>query len=185
LVQLAAAASDRDIAEWVLRWEGRVTIAGRAQPIANVSQLQAEREIRITGIDLTSAVMEPRELVKLEGLKDLRDLYLPGPIWNPGGGREDATAAFKTLATLTGIERLAFGWHYDARIEIGDKEIQQLAGWTALRDFRCAQCSLANVDLSQFAQLETWTSASIPSPIKAWKASQNSRIFDAFSFAMR
>ncbi len=151
-LQIAAAASDRDIAEWVLRWEGHVTIAGRAQPINNISQLTDD--IHITGIDLTPVVMRPKELVKLEGLKDLRELYLPGPIWNPGGGREDAVAAFKTLATLTSIERLAFGWHYNARIEIRDNEIKQLIGWTKLKDLRCAQCSLANADLSQFPQLE-------------------------------
>lgn len=152
ILPIAAAASDRDIAEWVLRWEGHVTVAGRAQPIDNVSQLSDD--IRITGIDLTPAVMRPLELAKLDGLKDLRDLYLPGPIWNPGGGREDATAAFKTLATLTSVERLAFGWHYNARIEIRDNEIKQLAGWTKLKQLRCAQCALANADLSQFPQLE-------------------------------
>jgi hypothetical protein len=151
-VQLATAASDRDIAEWVLRWEGHVTVAGHAQPISNISQLTDN--LQISGIDLTAAVMRPRELVKLEGLKDLHELYLPGPIWNPGGGREDSTAAFKTLATLTSVERLAFGWHFNARIEIRDKEIKQLAGWTKLKDLRCAQCGLANVDLSQFPELE-------------------------------
>ena len=98
--------------------------------------------------------MRPQELVKLDGLKDLRDLYLPGPIWNPGGGREDASAAFKTLATLTSVERLAFGWHYNARIQIRDSDIKQLSGWTKLKDLRCAQCGLANADLSQFPQLE-------------------------------
>src|SRR5690348_14887710 len=103
--ELIWAASDRDIAEWVLRWEGHVSIAGRAQPILNISQLKGD--IHITGIDLTPAVMRPQELVTLEGLKDLRELYLPGPIWNPGGGREPAAAAFKTLAGLTTVERLA------------------------------------------------------------------------------
>jgi Leucine-rich repeat (LRR) protein len=129
-----------------------VTVAGRTQPIGNLSQLTDD--IHITGIDLTSSVMRPRELVKLEGLTDLRELYLPGPIWNPGGGREDSTAAFKTLATLTSVERLAFGWHFNARIEIRDKQIQQLAGWTKLKDLRCGQCALANADLSQFPELE-------------------------------
>ena len=57
-IQLAAAASDRDVAEWVVRWEGQVTIAGRVQPIHKISQLQDG--IHITGIDLTPAVMQPR-----------------------------------------------------------------------------------------------------------------------------
>src|SRR5690349_3001165 len=99
-----AATVDRDVAEWVLRWEGHVTIAGRAHPIINISELTDQ--IQITGIDLTPVVMPPRDLVKLEGLKNLRELYLPGTIWNPGGGREDAGTAFSTLATLTSVERL-------------------------------------------------------------------------------
>ena len=133
-VQIAAAASDREIAEWVLRWEGHVTVAGRAQPLRDVSQLTDD--IHITGVDLTPVVMPPKELVKLEGLKDLRELYLPGPVWNPGGGREDSTAAFKTLATLTSVERLAFGWSYNARISIRDSDIKQLTGWTKLKELR-------------------------------------------------
>src|SRR5262249_17992592 len=136
----------------VLRWEGHVTVAGRTQPINNISELTDQ--VQITGIDLTPVVMPPKDLIKLEGLKNLRELYLPGPIWNPGGGREDSTAAFSTLAALTSVERLAFGWHYNARIDIRDNQIKQLAGWTKLKEFRCAQCSLANIDLSPFAQLE-------------------------------
>ena len=79
-------------------------------------------DIRIEGIDLTGAVMQPAELAKLGGLLSLRELYLPGPIWNPGGGNEDSTAAFKALATLTGVEKLYFGWHYNAQINIADSE---------------------------------------------------------------
>ena len=83
------AASDRDMAEWVIRWEGRVILEGSRQPMNDVAQLPAG-DFRIVGIDLTGAVMLPAELVKLGGLPTLRELYLPGPIWNPGGGNEDA-----------------------------------------------------------------------------------------------
>src|SRR5438552_10672498 len=85
----AFAASDRDLAEWVIRWEGRVVLEGNRQPINDLAQLP-EGEIRIAGIDLTGAVMHPSELAKLGGLLSLRELYLPGPIWNPGGGNEEA-----------------------------------------------------------------------------------------------
>src|SRR5215467_7426684 len=53
-----AIASERDVAEWVLRWEGRVTVSGRTQPIENITQLTDD--IHITGIDLTPAVMRPQ-----------------------------------------------------------------------------------------------------------------------------
>ena len=50
---------------------------------------------------MTGAVMHPSELVKLNGLLTLRELYLPGPIWNPGGANEDAAEAFKALSTAS------------------------------------------------------------------------------------
>src|SRR5947209_16205413 len=109
---LAYAGSERDTAEWVLRWEGRVVLEGSRQPLNDVSQLPAG-DIHITGIDLTGAVMRPIELKRLEGLTSLRELYLPGPIWNPGGGTEDVTGLFKSLGTLKNVERLAIGWHFN------------------------------------------------------------------------
>src|SRR4051794_40732467 len=86
---MASAANEREVAEWVLRWEGQVVLEGSRKPLTDVSQIPAG-EIHIAGIDLTGAVMRPLELKKLEGLPNLRELYLPGPIWNPGGGNEDA-----------------------------------------------------------------------------------------------
>ena len=93
---LAHAASDCEMAEWVIRWEGRVTLEGVRQPVTDVAQLPAG-ECRIVGVDLTGAVMVPAELAKLGGLVSLRELYLPGPIWNPGGGNEDGNQVFKAL----------------------------------------------------------------------------------------
>src|SRR5262249_32776210 len=134
---LAPAASDRDVAEWVLRWEGRVILEGNRQAITDLGQLP-KGAIRIAGIDLTGAVMHPSELVKLGGLGSLRELYLPGPIWNPGGGAEEAPEAFKAIATLKNVEKLYFGWHYSSQISVRDEEMRQLLALTELRDFRCS-----------------------------------------------
>jgi len=68
---LAQAASDRDVAEWVIRWEGRVILEDHAQPITDLAHLPPG-EIRIAGIELTGAVMHPSELAKLSGLLSLR-----------------------------------------------------------------------------------------------------------------
>ncbi len=83
--EFAHAASDRDLAEWAIRWEGRVKIEGQPRPIADMARLP-DGDVRIVGIDLTGAVMHPKELIKLGTLTSLRELYLPGPIWNPGAG---------------------------------------------------------------------------------------------------
>ena len=151
---LARAASQREIAEWVLRWEGQVTLEGSRKPLKDVSQLPAG-EIHLTGIDLTGAVMRPIELRKLEGLTDLRDLYLPGPVWNPGGGKEDVTGVFEALASLKNIERLAVGWHFNAQISIGDENVAHLLGWRELKDFRCTQCRITNLNLSPLTNLRS------------------------------
>src|SRR5437016_6286233 len=87
---IARAANDRDLAEWVLRWEGTVVIEGAKQPLTDVSQVP-KGDIHITAIDLTAGVMHPTELRKIKNLASLRELYLPGPIWNPGGSKEDKT----------------------------------------------------------------------------------------------
>ena len=97
--------------------------------------------------------MRPAELRQLAGLTHLRQLYLPGRIWNPGAGNEDKTGVFETLATLTGVERLAFGWHFNADIHVEDKDIDKLARWTGLKQLRCSQCSLSKPNLAMFSQL--------------------------------
>jgi Leucine-rich repeat (LRR) protein len=149
----AQAASEREIAEWALRWEGTVLLEGAQQPLTDVSQIPPG-DFHIVAIDLTAGVMHPVELLKLEGLTHLRELYLPGPIWNPGAGNEDKTGVFQTLAKMKTVERLAFGWHFNAQIEVVDKDIEALFPWANLRDLRCAQCSLSKVNLSAFTKLQ-------------------------------
>ncbi len=151
---LAQAASDRDIAEWVIRWEGRVVLEGHRQPITDTAQLPAG-EIRIVGIDLTGCVMHPAELVKLSGLLSLRELYLPGPIWSPGGARENATEAFQALSTLKNVQKLYFGWHFSSQIDVRDPEIRQLLALTELTDLRCSQCRLTDISLAPLTKLRS------------------------------
>ena len=111
------------MAEWVIRWEGRVILEGNRLPINDISQLPPG-DFRIVGVDLTGAVMVPGELQKLGTLTALRELYLPGPIWNPGGGNEDGNEVFKALASLTHLEKLYVGWHFNAQINIRDNGIR-------------------------------------------------------------
>ncbi|HZL57686.1 MAG TPA: hypothetical protein VFC21_11415, partial [Bryobacteraceae bacterium] len=148
----AYGATERELAEWVLRWEGSVVLEGSGQPLHDVSQLPPG-DVHIASIDLTAGVMHPVELRKLEGLTHLRELFLPGPIWNPGAGNEDKTGVFEALAKLTTVERLAFGWHFNARIEVKDDDIRKLSPWQNLKELRCSQCSLAKIDLSPFGKL--------------------------------
>ncbi len=60
---------------------------------------------------------------------------------------------FEALASLTSVERLAFSWHFNSNIEVDDKDIDKLAPWSGLQQFRCGQCGLAKPKLSVFSQL--------------------------------
>src|SRR5579864_7015663 len=148
----ASAATEREVAEWAIRWEGSLILEGSNEPIRDLSLLPPG-DFHIASIDLSGAVMHPIELRKLEGLTHLRQLYLPGKIWNPGAGREDKTGVFEALASLTSVERLAFGWHFNSNIAVNDKDIDKLASWSGLKQLRCAQCRLAKPKLSVFSQL--------------------------------
>ena len=97
--------------------------------------------------------MHPVELLKLTGLPHLRELYLPGPVWNPGGGREDHKGVFAALAKNPSVERVAFAWTYSDRMDVGDAEIKDLFPWTGLTDLRCAQCKLSRLNLAPFVKL--------------------------------
>ena len=62
--------SEREIAEWVIRQGGRVRLEserGEGNPIGDVARLPAG-EIRIIGVDLVGALIEPKELEKISGL---------------------------------------------------------------------------------------------------------------------
>ena len=85
----------------------------------------------------------------------MRELYLPGPIWNPGGGNEDGNEVFKALATLTDLEKLYFGWHFNAQINIRDTGLRYLARLTELKDFRCSQCRITNLSLASLTKLRS------------------------------
>src|SRR5262249_37934363 len=79
----ALGAPDREAGEWVIRKGGRVMVNGGREPIARLSDLPAGA-FRITGVDLTGTVMEPKELDHLAGLESVRELYLPGSAFTPG-----------------------------------------------------------------------------------------------------
>ena len=75
---MAQAASVREIAEWIIRWEGQFTVEGSRQPIGRLSEIP-EGEFQIVGVDLTGAVMPPDELAMLSSLTSLARVVPSGP----------------------------------------------------------------------------------------------------------
>ncbi|MBY0375046.1 MAG: hypothetical protein K2Q23_13695, partial [Bryobacteraceae bacterium] len=53
------AASDRAVAEWVIRQGGRVIVAGGTQPIADLAALPANEPLLLTAVDLYGTIIEP------------------------------------------------------------------------------------------------------------------------------
>src|SRR5262245_38403130 len=113
--------SEREIAEWVIRQGGRVILEGARKPIGDVAQLPTG-EFRIFGVDLVGTLIEPKDLEKISGLTHLKELYLPGPIWNPGAGSSlDANEELKFLAGLKNLEKLHFSLHFLTNVNVQDK----------------------------------------------------------------
>src|SRR5262245_8195714 len=116
--------SEREIAEWVIRQGGRVMLEserGEGKPIGDVARLPAG-EFRILGVDLVGTLIEPKELEKISGLTGLKELYLPGPSWNPGAGsRLDANEELKLLAGLKNIEEVTFSIHLLTNVDVHSK----------------------------------------------------------------
>lgn len=156
--QQSKSKSGREIAEWVIRQGGRVMLESareEGKPIGDIARLPAG-EIRITGVDLVGTLIEPKELEKISGLTGLKELYLPGPSWNPGAGsRLDANEELKFLAGLKNLEKLHFSLHFLTNVNVQDKGIAHLTGLTQLKEFRCAQCRIAKLNLSPLAKLES------------------------------
>src|SRR5215831_21337470 len=108
----AAAAADREAGEWVIRKGGRVMVNGGREPVARLSELPSG-DFRITGVDLTGTVMEPKELEHLAALEHVRELYLPGSAFTPGAGSKmEGNAELRVIAGMKDLERLQFSLHF-------------------------------------------------------------------------
>ncbi len=74
----APAATEREIAEWALRWEGSLILEGSNETIRDLSQLPPG-DFHIASVDLTAAVMRPVELRNLQGLTHSAPALSAGP----------------------------------------------------------------------------------------------------------
>ncbi len=151
----AAGLTEREIADWAIRMGGRVTIEGHSAELSDPTELPAGA-VRITGLDLTNTLIDPTDLRKIAGLTALRELYLPGPSWNPASGsRLDANEELKNLSGLVNLERIYFSLHFLPNINVKDKGIAYWSKLTKLRDIRLAQCRVEAPNLAPFTDLES------------------------------
>jgi Leucine-rich repeat (LRR) protein len=153
-VMAASATDDRAVAEWVIRQGGRVIIAGQS-PISDLSALPATGAVALSGVDLYGTIIDPKDLSKLSDLIGLKELYLPGPSWNPGAGSKlDANEELKFLASLRSLEKLHFSLHFLTNVNVQDKGLKHLETLTNLKELRLAQGRVKNFSFAPFTQLE-------------------------------
>ena len=89
---LRAEPQDRQVAEWVILMGGSVRLEGRDGRIREVTKLPAA-DFHLELVDLVGTNILPPDLQWLTGLKHLKTLNLPGPMWNPSARCASITAA--------------------------------------------------------------------------------------------
>ena len=124
------------------------------QAAARRSGEPAGRNPQITGVDLTGTQITPPDLKRLSDLAELRELFLPGPMWNPNAGSKlDANDELADLKDLHKLERLQFSLHFLTNINIQDKGVALLSGLTQLRELRLAETKVKGKSLAPFVHL--------------------------------
>jgi internalin A len=150
-----AQASERAVAEWVIRLGGSITPEGRAEPIRELEELPPG-DFQIVGIDLTGTLVVPEDLHHLSGLRRLKELFLPGPMWNEGAGsKRDSNDALAHLNTLLSLEKLHFSLHFLTNVNIQDKGLARLDSLTQLKELRLAQSKVTGSSLAPFVNLRS------------------------------
>lgn len=150
---VAEAKSDRAAAEWVIRNGGNVRLVNGKNRVGRLSDLP-DGDLRLASVDLVGTNIDPADLNKLSGLDELTELFLPGPIFNPGAGsRLDANDQLIALAGLTKLERLHFSLHFLTNINVQDKGLLHLTALTNLKELRLTQGRVKGAGLAPFPNL--------------------------------
>jgi N-acyl-D-aspartate/D-glutamate deacylase/Leucine-rich repeat (LRR) protein len=150
---VAVVNTDRSTAEWAIRAGGEVWIDGKPQPVRDIADLPAG-DFHLTGIDLVGTTIDPKELSHLRGLQDVRELLLPGPIFNPFAGSQlDANNELRALATMPKLEKLSVSLHFLTNVNVQDKGLSLFKNLTGMREMRLAQTKVKGPGLETFVNL--------------------------------
>ena len=103
LLGMTIAADDRKVAEWTVFMGGRVLPSG-SKAYTNSVPLPAG-ELQLLGVDWVGMNVDPPDLARLAELKHLREVHLPGPIWNRNadGGKDGSAQLREQCVQLTGV----------------------------------------------------------------------------------
>ena len=144
---------DRRVAEFTLLMGGRIEVAGRTGRIADSADLP-RADFQITALDWVGMNVDPPDLERLTGLTALKELHLPGPIWNRNAdGGKNRSAELKYLASLNTLEVLTFSYHFLDRIRFTDAGLNEIASLKNLRELAIRQTAVRGVSIAPFTNL--------------------------------
>ncbi len=146
-----AAASDRSVAEWVLRVGGSVVVEGDQTPVWDIARLPA-KDFQLRAINLTDVLMEPDDLKYLSGLAHLKELYLCGRTWH-SRPVPLSNASFVALGSLTSLEKLAVSLPVQTEIPLQDAALANLAKLKNLQELRLEQTEIKGLTLTPFIEM--------------------------------
>src|SRR5262245_39551587 len=149
----SALASDRTVAEWVLRMGGSVTVDGSHTPVWKIQQLP-DSDFRLTGINLVPVTVDPPEFQRLVGLSHLKELYVSGRTWHSLHTKVSRDT-FKLFGTLANLERLILRLPVQTEIPVDDESLANLAPLVNLKELRLAQTIVKGRSLEPFTQLRS------------------------------
>ena len=153
VVSLHAEPADRGVAEWVLRSGGWVVLDGGEGRIHDVAGLP-RGDFRIQTVNLAGARVDPPDLARFSPLVHLKDLHLPGPMWNPrAGARTDQSRTLHHIAPLRNLRRLTFSYIFLSRIRFSDSGLAELCSLTNLRELRVRRTQVTGATLEPFTNL--------------------------------
>src|SRR5688572_30655763 len=105
-VPAKAAEVDRDVALWALRMGGSVVLEGDTRRIRDVVELP-QGDFRIVILNMIGTNMHPPHMEAFGQLTALRELHVPGPMWNPRAeSRTEYSEEMRHLAGLSTLRKL-------------------------------------------------------------------------------
>src|SRR5437660_7928925 len=144
---------DRRVATWTLTMGGRVGVAGQPGRIQDIAGLP-KGDIQLEILDWVGMNVDPPDLERLTELAHLKELHLPGPLWNRNadGGR-DGSRDLRFIAPIHSLEALTFSYHFLDRIRFKDDGLAEIGALTNLRDLAVRQSSITGERLGPFQRL--------------------------------
>src|SRR5688500_4700089 len=161
-LSIAAAEADREVAPWALRMGGSVVLEGETKRIRDVAVLP-DSDFRIVILNMIGTNMHPPHMEAFAKLTALRELHVPGPMWNPRAeSRTEYTDDIGHLSGLKTLKKLAFGYTFLETIRFFDPGLDKIQSLgPTLEELGLRRARITGAGLKHFTNLRsldlTWT----------------------------